>query len=1188
MTRPLAARFRVCVLLALAALAVACRAERLTVLYTGETHAMISPCDCTVSQDGGVARRATALREIRRGGLTPTLLVDAGGQFGGSAYDEYTQGPEVDKERTRTHLRACASMGYDAYAISDEELQWGLDFLRQAGELGGAPFLSANMDPTALEAVGGRRFVVKEVGGLRIGVTAMTNRERYALPSPFLPDEVALGDPVEGARAALREMAGQVDLTVVLSSLGTDETRAAAGELAEADIVINSHRRAPGSLIGRVGDALVCEFNLEARALSRLDLDVRDGVITEYRLREIALDPSVPDDPDMAALVADFEARVPSIGGPSVVMDLYTAWGCGYCADAEPEIQNALAAFGPDRVELRRWHFVHQRPETGELMSGFGPESLDEAKREVAVERLHGSAALSRYAMLRLQDPRGKAETALTACGMDPAEVEALARSDAVTAALTHHATRSERFGIPGTPFIYLNNRPLDYAGAVSTPALLRGLCWSLAEDARTGPCAGVPECASDGDCRETGKIGRCVNGRCEYSDPPPLEVRVLTSPELMLTSPRGLLASLREIFPGLTSTDVTYDSAEGQTLASLGEVRWLPAVFIPREQFLARPNHQPYLDVLEPVTDYYKVPALPQWTGIGGFDVTREPVEGKLDVFYQALNLSALESVGSLLSIVQTSDAASRVTLDLHPLVFLSQEGGVAAEGGVAEIEEAARQTVVWRDHPEAMAPYLAFRQAASNSSYWDVPLTMAGLDPEEIRHAATLEPAAMQSLYETAMLVEELNTWGEAFLLYENREVVDMASPEKVREVADRLGVAASSVTVLFTGGTNGQLEACRCPGNPYGGLTRQAGAIAELREIHPRSVLLDAGDMLSDERDWKKLTYLQRAFALLDYDAVAIGDQDFAYGAEVLASAAQSGVAPYVSANVKSPGLDPDVRVIEASGARIGVLSVTSPRCFAFREGGVPEGVEIEDPVAAAKRVLPDLAANSDVVVALYHGPLDDARSFAAEIEGLAAVICAHEGVSMQVPEMVGGAVLCAPGRNGEWLGRLTLRFDVPGEEPAVDYALIPMDDAILEDPAMATLIAEYQAEVQGELAAALRAAGDDPDSTAEACMACHPDEHAQWLTTTHATADVTLRDLDREFDPNCWDCHSAAALKEGAARLPAVTCVACHRVGPATATGHEILEPLTVDACLPCHTEGKSPEFTEERYWPAVVH
>ena len=89
-------------------------------------------------------------------------------------------------------------------------------------------------------------------------------------------------------------------------------------------------------------------------------------------------------------------------------------------------------------------------------------------------------------------------------------------------------------------------------------------------------------------------------------------------------------------------------------------------------------------------------------------------------------------------------------------------------------------------------------------------------------------------------------------------------------------------------------------------------------------------------------------------------------------------------------------------------------------------------------------------------------------------------------------------------------------------------------------------------------------------------------------THAIADVTLRDLDREFDPNCWDCHSAAALKEGAARLPAVTCVACHRVGPATATGHEILEPLTVNTCLPCHTVGKSPEFTEERYWPAVVH
>jgi len=27
---------------------------------------------------------------------------------------------------------------------------------------------------------------------------------------------------------------------------------------------------------------------------------------------------------------------------------------------------------------------------------------------------------------------------------------------------------------------------------------------------------------------------------------------------------------------------------------------------------------------------------------------------------------------------------------------------------------------------------------------------------------------------------------------------------------------------------------------------------------------------------------------------------------------------------------------------------------------------------------------------------------------------------------------------------------------------------------------------------------------------------------------------------------------------------------------------------VDTCLSCHTAGKSPEFSEARYWPPVVH
>src|SRR5258706_91803 len=58
----------------------------LTILYTGEAHAALLPCDCPLQPLGGVARRATLIQRYRARG--PVVLVDAGGWSAGGIYDE--------------------------------------------------------------------------------------------------------------------------------------------------------------------------------------------------------------------------------------------------------------------------------------------------------------------------------------------------------------------------------------------------------------------------------------------------------------------------------------------------------------------------------------------------------------------------------------------------------------------------------------------------------------------------------------------------------------------------------------------------------------------------------------------------------------------------------------------------------------------------------------------------------------------------------------------------------------------------------------------------------------------------------------------------------------------------------------------------------------------------------------------
>jgi hypothetical protein len=92
----------------------------LTILYTAEAHAALLPCDCPLQPLGGVARRATLIKQYRERG--PVLLVDGGGWAAGGIYDEESDGdPKRDELRTELMAKAMRLMQYDITAAGPLE-----------------------------------------------------------------------------------------------------------------------------------------------------------------------------------------------------------------------------------------------------------------------------------------------------------------------------------------------------------------------------------------------------------------------------------------------------------------------------------------------------------------------------------------------------------------------------------------------------------------------------------------------------------------------------------------------------------------------------------------------------------------------------------------------------------------------------------------------------------------------------------------------------------------------------------------------------------------------------------------------------------------------------------------------------------------------------------------------------------
>lgn len=271
--------------------------SKLTILYTGETHSMLYPCDdCSLGLDGGLAERATKINEVRKSNPN-VLLLDSGGVFAGGLLDEYTQNVELDRQRTLLNLEAMRIMGYDAVAIGDEEFNFGEDFLKNSIEEKSIPFVSSNIENDYVLS-----SIIKTVGHLKIGILALSPNE---IKNKI--DNIKYIEPQETFKKNIRALRKQgVDIIIVLSHLGEEEDLVLINEMEEIDILVAGHRLSnkPDSDT-KIGQTIILRPTWQGRKLGKVELDIEDGKITNYDIDDIMIDKKIKGDRRILAILPE-------------------------------------------------------------------------------------------------------------------------------------------------------------------------------------------------------------------------------------------------------------------------------------------------------------------------------------------------------------------------------------------------------------------------------------------------------------------------------------------------------------------------------------------------------------------------------------------------------------------------------------------------------------------------------------------------------------------------------------------------------------------------------------------------------------------------------------------------------------------------------------------------------------------
>jgi 5'-nucleotidase len=285
-------------------------AKEITILYTGETHAMLYHCNCPKEPDGGVARRATLINRLRKEN-PDTLVLDSGGFFAGGVLDQYTQNTQLDRERTIINLKAMALMKYDALTVGDEEFNFGREFLEEKITDTNLAFLSCNISAKnrggSANNSGGKSdkilpYIIKEVGGIKVGIMGVTTLSAMQKASGlnFVEPKIAIQQTIKELKK------NKADIIVLLSHLGETEDLRLINDVADIDILITGHAlgREEKSL-GKVGNTIILRPSWQGRRLGKLSLTITDKKITDYKVEEPRLSEEIPNDTTILSILPD-------------------------------------------------------------------------------------------------------------------------------------------------------------------------------------------------------------------------------------------------------------------------------------------------------------------------------------------------------------------------------------------------------------------------------------------------------------------------------------------------------------------------------------------------------------------------------------------------------------------------------------------------------------------------------------------------------------------------------------------------------------------------------------------------------------------------------------------------------------------------------------------------------------------
>ncbi|NLN49594.1 MAG: bifunctional metallophosphatase/5'-nucleotidase [Clostridiales bacterium] len=261
-----------------------------TIVHTNDTHSRV---DAGI----GFAKVATKIKEIKDSNPN-TLVIDAGDTLHGQTFATISKGESI--------IKLMNAIGYDVMTPGNHDFNYGQERLLELAGQANFPIITANLikkdGTTAMEP-----YVIKEVGGLKIGIFGLSTPETAYKTNPLNVEGLTFASPVDISQKMVAELKEKgVNTIIALVHLGIDKESTDTSYLVRdkvdgIDLIIDGHSH---TLLGDIDNAgketIIVSTGEYNNNLGIVNLKFEDGQLK-------AIEPSLFTKDDAAELEPDEE-----------------------------------------------------------------------------------------------------------------------------------------------------------------------------------------------------------------------------------------------------------------------------------------------------------------------------------------------------------------------------------------------------------------------------------------------------------------------------------------------------------------------------------------------------------------------------------------------------------------------------------------------------------------------------------------------------------------------------------------------------------------------------------------------------------------------------------------------------------------------------------------------------------------